>query len=403
MSNDREDAAGPLTGIRVLDVTEALGAYASRLFADLGADVIRVEPPADDAAPSIDLHDRFANAGKRSITLDLHRDEGRQLLRRLLARSDVLFESFDPSWADAHGLTPERLAEDHPRLVHASITPFGRDQTDGAVPDDDLTILAAGGLLHLGGYPDAEPVVAYGMQSHVAASLFAAVAALVAILDRERTGRGRWADISAQECVAQALEDSVATYDLTGHVRVRLGSEPREAGSGIYPCADGYVAMVAGRLGTARAWQALVEWLVEAGVDGAVTLTAPEWSTLIHRQRPASIDTFGRIFGRFAATRTRQDLYVEAQRRQIALSPVNDIAAVLADPQLAARGFFVTVDDPSSGRSFTYPGPPYRLSGTPARPARPAPAHGADSAAILGDELGLAPLEVESALATHVP
>jgi benzylsuccinate CoA-transferase BbsE subunit len=222
----------------------------------------------------------------------------------------------------------------------------------------------------------------------VAASLFAAVGALVALLDRERTGRSRWIDISVQECVAQALEDSVATYDLTGHVRVRLGSDPREAGSGIYPCADGYVAMVAGRLGTARAWQALVEWLIEDSVDGAVELGRSEWSKLEFRQRPDSIDQFSEVFVRFAGRRTRQELYTEAQRRGIALSPVNEIVSVLDDRQLAARGFFVSVRDPVLDAELTYPGAPYRLSATPASPARPAPALGADTRAVLG-ELGL--------------
>src|SRR5688500_13140849 len=106
MSSDLEGATGPLTGIRVLDLTEGLGAYASRLLADLGADVVRVEPPEPSTtARDVDVHARFANAGKRSISLDIRRAEGRQLLRRLFARSDVLIEGLDPSWADANGLS----------------------------------------------------------------------------------------------------------------------------------------------------------------------------------------------------------------------------------------------------------------------------------------------------------
>jgi benzylsuccinate CoA-transferase BbsE subunit len=399
MSNDLEGATGPLTGIRVLDLTEGLGAYASRLLADLGADVVRVEPPEPQpASPDVDVHARFANAGKRSITLDIRRAEGRLLLRRLFARSDVLIEGLDPSWADANGLSPDAIAAEFPSLVHVCVTAFGRDQTDMTVPHPDLTILAAGGLLHLGGYPDAEPVAAYGRQSDVAASLFAAVGALVGLLDRAATGRAPWIDVSAQESIAQALEDSVATYELTGHVRMRLGGEPREAGSGIYPCADGFVAMVAGRLGTAKAWRALVEWLVEVGVPGADELTAPEWSTLTHRQRAPSIETFGRIFGGLTAHRSRHELYVEAQRRQIALSPVNDIASVLADPQLAARDFFVEVEDPGLGRRLTYPGPPYRLSETPASAARPARPVGEDSTDVFAEALGVESSDVESLL-----
>jgi benzylsuccinate CoA-transferase BbsE subunit len=239
-------------------------------------------------------------------------------------------------------------------------------------------------------------VAAYGGQSGYAASLFAAVAASIALLERERTGRGGWIDVSAQACVAQALEDAVATFDLTGAVRRRLGGEPREAGTGIYACADGYVSMVAGRLGTARAWRSLVAWLVEEGTPGAEELQAPEWSDHPFRQTEEATARFGRVFARFAGARTREQLYHEAQARGIALSPVNDIAAVLADPQLASRDFFTTVDDPVLTGPATYPGPPYRLSATPARAARPAPVSGANGRELWVDELGLDAAEVAS-------
>lgn len=389
MINDPDARGAPLAGLRVVDATVSLGAYATRLLADLGADVVRIEQPGDGNARADTGDDayylRFVNAGKRSMAIDLEHDEGRAILHRLLERSDALVESFPAAWADDVGLDPASIADRYPRLVHVTVSAYGRDRT-GDRSDDDLTLLAAGGLLHLGGYPDAEPMAAFGRQSHMAASLFAAVGALVGLLDRLRLERGRWIDVSAQEAVAQAVEDSVATYELTGHVRQRLGSDPREAGTGVYRCADGFVTMVAGRLGTTKAWHALVAWMVEEGVPGAEALTAPEWATLQHRQRPEAIEEFGRVFGAFAADRTRLDLYREAQRRGIALSPVNDMAAVLDDPQLAARAFFVDVEDPDLGR-LRYPGPPYRLSRTPAAPARPAPAPGQDTERILADEL----------------
>lgn len=381
MINEPGAGGGPLVGLRVVDATVSLGAYAARLLADLGADVVRIEPPG--SAARHDFFDRFANSGKRSVALDLGHAQGRDVLRRLLDRSDALIEGFPASWADEHDLGPTAIAERHPNLVHVSVSAFGRDRTDGR-PDDDLSLLAAGGLLHLGGYPDAEPMAAYGSQSHIAASLFAAVAALVGVLDRTRLDRGRWLDVSAQEAVAQAVEDSVATYELTGQVRERLGSEPREAGTGVYRCADGFVTMVAGRLGTTKAWHALVAWMREEGVPGADALAEPEWATLQHRQRAASIAQFGVTFGAFAADRTRFELYRDAQHRGIALSPVNDVAAVFEDPQLAARGFFVDVEDPKLGR-LRYPGPPYRLSRTPASPASPAPEPGQHTDQVLAD------------------
>ncbi|HEX5451268.1 MAG TPA: CoA transferase [Candidatus Limnocylindrales bacterium] len=393
MLDERSAQPGALTGFRVLDLANDLAAYASRLFADLGADVIRIEPPGGsssrreppvvvDRGETVSLFDAFVNAGKRSVVLDLEQPAGRAELARLLGTADVLIETFSATAGDELGLNPADLASEHPRLVHVSVTPFGRDRSSEGVLDDDLTIMAAGGLLHLGGYADTEPIVAYGGQARNAASLFAAVGALVALLRRESTGRGDWVDVSAQECVAQALEDSVATFELTGQVRRRLGSDAREAGTGVYECADGLISMVAGRVGTAKAWRALVAWLVEAGVPGAEALQDERWTSIRYRQTAAAIEAFSAVFGAFARDRTRLELYRGAQARGIALSPVNEVSQLLDDEQLRARDFWVRTPVPGLGREAIFPGPPYRLSATPVQPAHVAPAVGADTAAI---------------------
>jgi benzylsuccinate CoA-transferase BbsE subunit len=398
MGDETPAATGALTGFLVLDLTNELAAYASRLLGDLGADVIRIEPPGGsrtrsmeplldgDDGRSFSAFDAFVNAGKRSITLDLTSERGRALFRRLVVEADVVIETFPETTAVELGVDNATLAALNPRLVHVSVTPFGRDRTSANVDDDDLTIMAAGGLLHFGGYADSEPVVAYGGQARNAASLFAAVATLTALLEREASGKGRWVDVSAQECVAQALEDSVPTYQMTGRIRRRLGPDAAEAGSGVYPCADGFVSMIAGRVGTAKAWRSLVEWLIESEVPGAVALREDRWSTIAYRQTPAAIEEFSRVFATFTASRGRLELYREAQRRGIALSPVNDMSQLLEDPQLAARGFWVRVLEPELGREVTFPGPPYRLSRTPALRARPAPRLGADNG-ILAENL----------------
>jgi benzylsuccinate CoA-transferase BbsE subunit len=356
-----------------------------------------VEGTAESGAhpgPLTSAFDRFVSAGKRSVTLDIGTVEGNALFHQLLGRSDILIETWSMATAEALGLSPDDVAAANPSLVHVSVTPFGRDRPRDDVDDDDLTVMAAGGLLNLGGYPDSEPLLAYGGQSRNAASLFAAVAALIAIRERQESGAGRWIDVSAQECVAQALEDSVVTFEMTGEVRRRHGSDAAEAGTGMYPCEDGLVSMVAGRVGTARAWQALIAWLVESGVPDATSLLDPAWSDLGYRQTQPAIDTFSHVFGAFARTRTRLELYREAQRRGIALAPVNDIASVLADPQLEARGFWVSVPDARTGRDLVLPGPPYRLSATPALPAREAPLLGADSGPVLATVLGLRDAEL---------
>jgi benzylsuccinate CoA-transferase BbsE subunit len=208
---------------------------------------------------------------------------------------------------------------------------------------------------------------------------------MAALLQRDLDGSGSTYDVSAQECVAQALEDSAVTYALTGLVRERQGDRPREAGSGVYPCRDGYVSLIAGRLGTARAWTALVGWLNEVDAEGAGELLEPQWGTFGFRRTPAAIDEFGRIFAAFAATRDKLELYTEAQARLIALSPVSTVADILANPQLRARDFFVKVRERAG--VVTFPRAPYRMSGTPVGDPGPAPAAGADGAALLGHDL----------------
>jgi len=365
-----------LDGLAVLDLGDELSAYASRLLADLGARVVRVEPASgsalEGATPLVDApggpvsaFERFVNAGKQIVALDAASAEDRARFAGLLADADVVIES-PAGVLDAY-LAGASVRDD---LVRVVVTPFGLDQERPWPDSDDLVVMAEGGLLHLGGYLDSGPVVAYGRQSRFAASIFAAVAALTGVIARDATGVGGSYDVSAQECMAQALEDSAATYSLTGKVRERLGERPREAGTGVYRCRDGYISMVAGRLGTARAWSALIEWLNAEGAEGAETLLEERWQRFDYRQTGEAIETFGAIFEAFTATRDKAELYREAQQRMIALSPVSTVDDLFANRQLRFREFFVEVDDPLLG-TVTFPRAPYRMSATPPLDPRP--------------------------------
>lgn len=371
----------PCGGLRVVDASGPFGAYAGRLLADLGAHVVRLIPaggdPVDrhrpivaaDSGAEVSAFGWFVNLNKTALALDPLVERDQPPFAELLRDADVLLESWTAEESARPGLAAVLGAA--PAVVRVSITPFGLGGPWTDRSATDLTTLASGGLLALGGYPDGEPVAAHGDQSLLAASLFGAVAALVGLVARRHDGHGRHLDVSAQESVSIALEDAIPQFDLTGRVRRRAGDEPREAGTGILACKDGFVSMVAGRLGTARAWAALTTWLVEEGVDGANELASEEWRSFPFRQRPSSIARFQEIFERFAASRTKTELYVEAQRRSIALAPVNAIADVLSDPQLASREFFRTVDDPRLGRPVVVPGRPYRLAGDSGPGPRP--------------------------------
>lgn len=384
----------PLKGLRMLELGDELGAYAGRLLADLGAEVLRIEPPGGDAVRRRDplvptpegpvsAYAWFVNLNKGSITLDLGNADDRETLLALAEDADVFIDTLEPGELRRLGLAPERLAERNPRLIHTSITPFGQTGPYASFQSTDLITLAAGGLLSLGGYPDAEPVAPYGGQSRLAASIFGAVAVLLALIARRHDGIGRWIDVSAQECVAHALEDTIPEYDLTGRVRRRVGDLPREAGTGVFPCQDGFVSMVAGRLGTAKAWRALTEWLAEEGAEGAAELLEPDWQEFPFRRRPASAARFYEIFTGFTSTRRKADLYAEGQRRSIALCPVNEVADVLEDPQLAFRGFFGPVHLRELDRTVDFPGRPYRTGATTPLARRPPARLGEDDARIL--------------------
>ena len=392
--------AAALTGIRVLDLTTNYAAYAGRLLADLGADVVRVEPPEGSpvrslapcqtgpAGAPLSFAHAFLDAGKRSVTVDLMTSAGRELLAELAASSDAMIET--PSAGATDHIDFELVRQRNPGLVLVSISAFGRDGPYAGYQATDLTLLAAGGLLSLGGYADSEPLAVQGEQAMLASGIYGAIAVLTALYERTQTGKGCWIDVSGQECVAFALEDAVAEWSINGHVRRRLGDGAREAGTGIYPCKDGHISMVAGRLGTANAFVTLTQWVAASEVAGGASLLEPQWQDFKFRQSREGIARFAEIFGAFCRTRGKQELYREGQARQIAIAPVNTVADVLEDAQLAANSYFQPQFERNSGRDITFPGPPYRLSRTPARLRGAAPKLGEHNRELVDRELRLA-------------
>jgi benzylsuccinate CoA-transferase BbsE subunit len=404
-SNTPATDRAALAGIRVLDLADNAVAYASRLLADLGAEVIRIEPPHGSAlrrtAPLAATADgvescahAFWNANKKAITLDLRCADGHRLFGDLVAKSDVVIETFAPGTLSAWGIGYDQMKERNPGIILVSVTPYGQTGPCAKFHATDLTLLAAGGLLSLGGYPETGPVAVAGEQGFLAAAIFGAVATLKALLERQNTNNGgtnhgQWLDVSGQECIAFALEDAIPEWYLSGSIRRRTGDQAREAGTGVYPCQDGYISMVAGRLGTAKAFKTLVQWIAESGTQDGAELLDERWQDFKFRQSPQGIVRFAEIFGAFCATRSKQELYREGQEKQIAIAPVNTVADIVDDPQLRANGYFRSLHDEALGRDVTVPGPPYRLSRTPATLRSAAPASGRHNRAVYVEELGL--------------
>jgi len=335
--------------------------YGARLLADLGADVVRIEYDDDDrVAPgpwltnvdgsAVSAFVTFANLNKRAVTVDVRDKDQRVALQDLIDASDLVLADELPDGVKV----PDDVV-----LVATSI--FGHVGRGADLVGSDLVGLAAGGLLSLGGYPDTAPVAVYGNQAYLCGGLMTGVAAVLALLGSDDALVAARADVSVQATLVGALEDATAEYDLCATVRRRAGDQPREAGTGIFRSADGFIAIVAGKLGTAQAWLNLIDWLVDEDVDGAEEFTRPHWTTLEKRREPRSLDVFTSVFESYTVTRSSEWLYQEGQSRSIAIAPVNTMREVLDDPQLTYRDFFRTVYSDEFAHALTVPGKPYRL------------------------------------------
>ncbi len=386
-----------LAGLRVLDLSGPLGNYCGKLFGDLGADVILIEPPEGTALrrepPFVDdkvdieasLPFAYANTSKRGIVLDLEQERDREVFRRLADTADLVIETFRPGTMSAWGLDYATLSARNPRLVMTSITPFGQTGPYAQYVAEDIIGMAMGGLLYLGGYPDTPPITSYGNQAYAAANLYGATASMMALLAAEQTGTGEHVDVSMQESVVMALETAAQFYDLEGTVKKRWGGKQRHAGTGVFPCKDGYIYFMAGGVGGNRFWRLSCDWFEEEGVPGAEQFREERWFTHEFLGTDEAKKIFADIFIPFARRYTMEELYRKGQEKHVPIAPVSTPADLLTNPQLRHRGFFTEMTHPLRAEPFLAPGAPYQLSTTPWAIARPAPKLGEHTAEVLAE------------------
>lgn len=399
----------------MLDVTGALGALCGRVLAGLGADVIKVERPGGEPArargpflggephPLRSLAWIFANAGKRGVTLDLSRDEGRDLLRRLAATADFLVESLPPAYLESIGLGYARLAALNPGLVVVRISPFGQSGPYRDYQATDIVAWALGGQMYLDGDADRAPLRVSAPQAELLAGAHAAAGAMTAHYLRQRTGRGQQVDIALQECVTWTLMIAAQTWDIL-HINPKRGGAVRRAtradGStldhrAIWPCKDGFVLWAlggGGAAGTLASTRALVGWMAEEGMAGEAGEV--DWSGLSAATLDQeTYDRLSRPFLDFFARHTKRELFEGGLERSIQLAAVNEIPDVAASPQLAAREYWNDVEHPYLDAVLRFPGAPVKLSGTPWRAPGPAPLPGQHNAEVYGELLGIGAAE----------
>ncbi|MDE2640040.1 MAG: CoA transferase [Chloroflexota bacterium] len=410
---------GALDGIRLLDLSTQPGQYAGRLLADLGADTIKVEPPGGDAmrrvgpfegdavGPESSLTWRYFNANKRSVTCNLDLPGGQRLLRELARDADVVLESYGPGYMESRGVGFEALRAVRPDLVYVSISGFGREGPHAGWQATELIAQAASGVLTLSGDPAGAPQMLGASQACITASLSAAQGALLAVFHKERTGEGQLVEVSMQEALSIAQETAMQQWDFQRTSRERQGEIPTLPGLGTYATRDGYVySMVGGPAGAS--WSELVDWLIEEGAGGELVagheaaFRALNMETAVQALRnPAKAAEFGALMpvaretlAAFFATRTSREIYEEGQRRRLLIGMVSTPRELMESPQLRARDWRLPVG--GDGAAADLPGPPYRLSATPATVRRAAPAIGEHNREVWLEEVGIAPEEFEA-------
>ncbi|MEE8372890.1 MAG: CoA transferase [Dehalococcoidia bacterium] len=380
-----------LGDLRVLDLTSPMGVYCTKQLADLGADVIKIEPPGGDPSRAIGpfYHDEphpekslfwfHFNTSKKSITLDIESPDGKELFKTLVKTADIVVETFQPGYMDGLGLGYAALKEVNPGLILTSITPFGQTGPYKDFKASDLIGLAMGGFLFICGWEDEPPTRVACSQAYNVASANACAGTLIALYHRDMTGEGQHVDVSMQQCVAAGLQWVTQMYDLQNRIMVRSG----RLGVPLNECKDGW-AMVIPMVD----WDDFVGWLESGG--GAADLTSDErYKDHEYQMRPEVRQHIIEVTDAFTKSHGKKLVCEEGQKRHVIAIPCNTAEDVVENPQLLARDFFVDVDHPELGATLKYPGAPYRLSETRWRIGGRAPLVGEHNVDVFGKELGL--------------
>ncbi len=412
MSDESKPALLPY---RVLDLTEGGCMLGARLLGDMGADVIKIEPPGgspsriapfyqNTADPEKSLFWFAYNANKRGITLDITRAAGQALFKKLATTADVIIESFEPYYLSSLGLGYAELSTLKSEIILASITPFGQNGPKSGYKGSDLIAWASGGYLYSCGNPDRAPVWISFPQAGLFGGAEAAIGSVTALYHRRNTGIGQHVDVSLQECAVSPNLNTLQMWDVTKVEFRRVGGALYIPSTGVrqpiyFACQDGSV-MILVQGGTEpfiSSSARLVKWMDEANL-------APGWLKTLDWKMDYDATTMGQEIAdkvgqaveAFTLTKTKADLYEEgAIKRQILIAPVYTTKDISEDIQLQARDYWVKLAHPELDDILTYCGPFIQMSETPLVNSRRAPHIGEHNAEIYSGEMGISKSELE--------
>lgn len=399
-----------LSPYRVLDLTEYGCLIGGKILGDLGADVIKIEPPngspsrnigpfyKDSADPEKSLFWKAYNTNKRGVTIDIEKADGQQLFKQLVKSADIVLESFPVGYMDDIGLSYTNLEEINPEIILTSITPFGQDGPKAHYKMSDLTCWASGGFMYITGDPDRAPLQISFPQAMLHGGAEAASASMTALWHRIKTGEGQCVDVSIQQCVIWTTMNTTGYWECHNvdypragrHLRPPTGVKLTFAG---IPCKDGFVScflMGGGNQSMVAHMKTIVEWMDEEGM-------APDWlkdfnwvvDYDIMRVTQETIDRVEESILNFFMTKTKAELYENAIQRRILLAPCSDVEDIRSNPQLEARHYWVEMDHPELNDKLTYCGPPIKDSEEQWQIKRLAPRIAEHNMEIFKDELGL--------------
>jgi crotonobetainyl-CoA:carnitine CoA-transferase CaiB-like acyl-CoA transferase len=390
-------SAGPLDGLRILDLTRILaGPTCTQLLGDLGADVIKVEKPGDgddtrawgppfvtgkDGRPTKEsAYYLCANRNKRSLAADIATPEGAALVKRLAGACDVLIENFKAGGLKKYGLSYDDLKEAHPRLIYCSITGYGQTGPHRAKPGYDLLAQGYGGIMSLTGEPDGAPMkVGVGI-ADVMCGMYAATAVLAALRHRDRTGEGQCIDLALVDTQIAWLINEGTNYLMSGEVPKRRGNgHPNIVPYNVFETADGHVIVAVGN-------DAQFERFAE--VIGLPELAGdPRFAR--NTDRLAHRDALDAIVARTLKSWRRDELIAGMERASIPGGPIHGLDGVFASDQVAARGMQIKMPHPlAQDGTVDLIGNPIKLSRTPVTYRRPPPVCGADTEEVIRELLG---------------